>query len=318
MQELSTGFALSVERITDDGQTQVGQVNADLMSASGSGLDPQKGVHGAAPLDEKSGVRVERIGVINLFGRRRDVHFGTAASTSEQRQRHIELIVIGTAGHQREVFFFDQSTGKVGAELGPGRRGLGKQQCATCVRVEPMTDPAFADGLRCRRARWKTGNHGIGDGSSLAAPQRMAGLALRFGHHHHVGVFIQNHKRQIRFGHWRRRYIILCVFGQRHRLTGQQRHALFADPAIDLHQTVGDEPHCRAATDPRMGCDEPIQSLICSLCIYQKLPQGHGVLPRLETELRATAQVKSDEPPARIEVPIHMVLELEAEAEHRV
>ena len=84
MQELSTGFALSVERITDDGQTQVGQVNADLMPPSGSGLDPQKGVHGAAPLDEKSGVRVERIGVINLFGRRRDVHFGTAASTSEQ------------------------------------------------------------------------------------------------------------------------------------------------------------------------------------------------------------------------------------------
>lgn len=107
VQELSAWFAPAVERIANDRQTQVGQMNPDLMPSSGFGGNPQQGVLGATSFDDEAGMSVECRRMINLFGSRRDGHFGTASATGEEWKRYVELVIAGTTNDQSQVFLFD-------------------------------------------------------------------------------------------------------------------------------------------------------------------------------------------------------------------
>ena len=78
-------------------------MRANLVPPTGQRGHAQQHIATATRLDSKAGVRVQRIGPIDLLGRTGHQHFAmtVGAGAGKQRQRQLELVFGGTAVAQR-------------------------------------------------------------------------------------------------------------------------------------------------------------------------------------------------------------------------
>ncbi len=181
----------AVERIAQDGITQVPQVNADLVGAARQQVAFDQGRRAPGKVSS----RRTRYSVADARPRGgcTTVIFLRSTGCRPMGSRMVPLRSPGHAAHQGEVMFLGGAVGELGAEAAVGEVVFGDDQAAAGVLVEPVNDagPLLAADARERRAMRQ---QGVDKGVLGVARARVGDEAGGFVEHEQIVVLEQDGK----------------------------------------------------------------------------------------------------------------------------
>ncbi len=191
-------FATAVEVVADDGEANVGQVDANLVLAAGVGaaLDRGVGVGSRARAEVVQGA-VGGLGRAGVAARRRhDGHFLPVARVAADRRVDERLRRLEAAVDQGQIDLGHGAVLELVLQIPKGVIVLGGDDEAAGVLVQPVDDarpPLAADALQVGAV----GQQGVDQRAAFVAQRRMDDHAGRFVDDDQVAVFVAHVQRDV-------------------------------------------------------------------------------------------------------------------------